>query len=104
MRTLTVQRWVVLICAAGALAGCGFSPPLSSADRETLAECRSDADRVYNARNRAQLSQRDDQDAPFSGASQAGLPSTGLSDRYGHEQMVDNCIRHGALDTTDAPH
>ena len=99
-----MSRLCMALLGASMLGGCGFSPPLSAGHRETLAECRSDADRVYNARNRAQLSQRDDQDAPFSGSSQAGLPSNGLSDRYGHEQMVDSCVRHGSLDSADAAH
>ncbi len=103
MRILKPSLCLMLLSGAGALGGCGFSPPLSPGDRETLADCRSEADRIYNTRNRAQLSQRDDQDAPFSGASQAGLPSNGLSDRYGHEQMVDNCVRRGTQDTADAP-
>jgi hypothetical protein len=82
------------------LAGCGFSPPLSPADRTTLLACRSDADRVYDVRNRAQISERGGEDSPFSGESQRGSPSDGLADRYAHERTVDDCVRHGGADQT----
>ncbi len=87
----------VLMAALGLLAGCGFSPPLSAADRNTLESCRTDADRVYNAQNRAQLSERESQDSPFSGESQRSSPSDGLADRYSHERTVDDCVRHGGV-------
>ena len=88
------RPWAVLVAAA-ALGGCGFSPPTSTADRQTLADCRSDADRVYNARNRAQLSERNDPDTPFSGSNQPSTPSDGLADRYSHNAMVADCVKHG---------
>lgn len=75
---------------------CGFSPPQNASERLTLATCRSEADRIYNVRNRAQLSERSSTDSPFSGAAQPGLPSDGLADRYSHERMVDDCVRQGA--------
>jgi hypothetical protein len=92
---------LLLLCAG--IGGCGFSPPLSPADRATLDTCRGNADRVYNAQNRAQLSQRDSRDSPFSGSGQAGSPSDGLADQYSHENMVDDCVRHGAMEPGDSP-
>ncbi len=89
---------VIGLASAVSLAGCGFSPPLSPADRVTLDACRSDADRVYNTQNRYQLSERDSRDSPFSGAAQAASPSDGLADRYTHEQMVSDCVRHGTAE------
>ncbi len=86
---------LALLAAALGLSGCGFSPPMSPADRETLQACRSEADRLYNVQNRAQISERDGEDSPFSGQAQRGLPSDGLADRYSHERLVDDCVRHG---------
>ncbi len=88
-------RAALLIAAALVLSGCGFSPPLSPADRATLQACRSEADRVYDVQNRAQISQRGGEDSPFSGESSRALPSDGLADRYSHERSVDDCVRHG---------
>ncbi len=78
-----------------ALAGCGFPPPESKADREVLTSCRQDADRVYNTQNRYQLSEQGSRDSPFSGGTQAATPSQGLADQYSHEQAVSDCVRHG---------
>ena len=89
------MRIALLAGAALALCGCGFSPPMSAADRETLQACRSEADRVYDVQNRAQISQRGGEDSPFSGESQRSSPSDGLADRYSHERTVDDCVRHG---------
>ncbi len=85
------------MAAVAGLGGCAFSPPLSPADRATLDECRDDADRVYNAQNRNQLSERGAEDSPFSGGAQRVTPSDGLADRYSHERMVSDCVRHGSL-------
>ena len=89
-------RAAFVIAAALSVAACGFSPPMSAADRETLQACRSNADRIYDVQNRAQISQRGGEDSPFSGEAQRGLPSDGLADRYSHERMVDDCVRHNA--------
>lgn len=77
------------------LAGCGFPPPQTPEDRVALTTCRSEADRVYGVQNRAQLSERNSIDTPFSAGSQPGQPSDGLADRYSQEQMIDDCLRHG---------
>jgi hypothetical protein len=87
-----------LRCAGAALAllglaGCGFPPPQSAAERSASEGCREDANRIYNAQNRYQLSERDSPDTPFSGSTPPPLPSDGLSDRYGFDQMVSNCER-----------
>ena len=84
--------------AFAGLAGCGFSAPLPAEDRAILEACRSDADRVYNAQNRALLSERDEGNSPFSGGAQRASPSDGLADRYSHEEAVSACVRRGSLD------
>jgi hypothetical protein len=84
----------VALCAA-LISGCGFSPPQSSQEREALQSCRSDADRIYDAQNRYQLSERDARDTPFSGGGQVASPSDGLADQYSHERMVESCLHNG---------
>jgi len=75
------------------LAGCGFPPPQSETERAASDGCRDDANRIYNAQNRYQLSERASPDTPFSGSTPPPLPSDGLSDKYGYDQMVSNCLR-----------
>jgi hypothetical protein len=87
-----------LRCAGSALtllclAGCGFPPPQSDAERTASEGCREDANRVYDAQNRYQLSERPSPDTPYSGSTPPPLPSDGLSDRYGFDQMVSNCLK-----------
>jgi len=94
----------VLGLALPGLGGCAFSGPSSPQDREVLASCRAEADRVYNAQNRYQLSERDSRDTPFSGSGQPTSPSDGLADQYTHERRVDDCVRHGdAGDSVPSP-
>jgi hypothetical protein len=76
-----------------ALTGCGFPPPQSEAERAAADGCRDDANRIYNAQNRYQLSERPSPDTPFSGSTPPPLPSDGLSDKYGYDQMVSDCLR-----------
>jgi len=75
------------------LAACNFPPPQSDAERSASQDCTESANRTYNAQNRYQLSERDSPDTPFSGSTPPPLPSDGLSDRYGFEQMVSNCLK-----------
>jgi hypothetical protein len=75
-----------------AASGCGFSPPLTTAQRDAQASCREDANRIYNTQNRYQLSERPSPDTPYSGATPPPLPGDGLSDRYGFDQMVSSCL------------
>lgn len=95
LRTLCVG--LALALSAGgllSLAGCGFPPPQSETERAAADGCRDDANRIYNAQNRYQLSERPSPDTPFSGSTPPPLPSDGLSDRFGYDQMVSNCLRH----------
>jgi hypothetical protein len=87
------------------LAGCGaFYHPVSSEDREAVATCRADADRVFAAQNRYMISERDQSAAPFGGNQLPPNPSTGLSDQYQQDQMVDKCLaRSAASAPSDTP-
>jgi hypothetical protein len=93
------QAWrlratLAILCLAGLpLAGCAFPGPLSESQRDALASCRSDADRVYNAQNRYQLSERSSIDSPFSGGTQPDTPSDQLSNQYSHDEMVSDCLK-----------
>lgn len=79
------------------LAGCGLVRPMSAEDRETTAACTADADRVYAARNRYQMSERDQTGLPYAGNALPSDPTAGLSDKYEQEQMIDGCVaRNGA--------
>ncbi len=89
--------------AALALAACSFPGPQSPAERETLQGCRSEADRVYAAQNRYQISERDTRDTPFSGSGQPTTPSDGLADEYSHQTRVDDCVRHQGASETAPP-
>jgi len=94
---MPAPRLTLALClaAAPALSACGFSPPLSETQRAAIDSCRSDADRIYNAQNRAQLSERDTRDTPFS-ATAAPTESDSLSDQYGHDQLVSDCVNRSA--------
>jgi hypothetical protein len=85
------------------LAGCGFPPAQSATERAAADDCRDDANRIYNAQNRYQLSERASPDTPFSGSTPPPLPSDGLSDRYGYDQMVSNCLARSEAVPTSGP-
>jgi len=84
-------------------AGCAFAPRHQSDNQEAVEGCRAEADRVYDAQNRYQLSERDSSDSPNSGSGTTGDPAAGLSDKYGHERMIDDCLSHSAAVPVAAP-
>jgi hypothetical protein len=88
------MRHLPLLLTCCLLAGCGFSPPLSSEDREALDSCNADVNRTWNVQHRDDLSMRSDRDAPYSGSTPPGLPSDGLADQYAHNAMISDCL-HG---------
>ena len=88
----TSAACALLLLSGLALSGCGFSPPLSEAQRDAQQSCREDANRIYNAQNRYQLSERSSPDSPYSGATPPPLPGDGLSDQYGFDKMVSTCL------------
>ena len=101
---------------AAVLAGCAASQgggARSSADARALAACRRQADDAYLRQNRGAIYAEDQyaaggRDAPFGGASGITTPSSGLSDRYSRETMVDDCLsgdtdQPGATPTPQIP-
>ena len=81
--------------------------PVGSPQAARQTECRATADRVFAAQNRAELSQRDERDMPFSGSYNSGIVTRGLSQRYQLDNMVDDCMNAGAaapaVDTGTGP-
>lgn len=72
-------------------AGCQ-SAPRSRADAASAAACRADADRVYAAQNRADLSRRDQRDTPFASSYNSGITSRGLGTLFGLDNQVSSCV------------
>ena len=88
---------IIVLALPGTIGACSAPPPRSSnSDQQAIAGCRAEADRVYNAQNRYQLSERDSRDTPNSGSGTTENPAAGLSDLYSHDQMVDDCLNHSA--------
>ena len=72
-------------------AGCQ-SAPRSRADAAAAAACRADADRVYAAQNRADLSRRDQRDTPFASSYNSGITTRGLGTLFGLDSQVSSCV------------
>jgi hypothetical protein len=86
---------LALLPLLAVLAGCDRTR-LTPEDREAVADCRSESDRIFAARNRYQLSEPDNTGTPYSGSGQVTAPSSGLSDQYEREQLVDRCLARGS--------
>ena len=106
---------VLAALALAALTACstsfGTSANRAGASPQAMAACRHRADAVYEQQNRGAVYRTDmyagsQRDAPFGGAGPAGNPSSGLSDLYARDTMVDDCLNGMATSadvTTDAP-
>lgn len=86
-----MPRAAILI-ASLAVASCGFTPPRSPERLDALAGCRAEANRIYSAQNRDQLSERDESASPFAANTLPSDPNRGLADRYRYEQLEDDCL------------
>jgi hypothetical protein len=90
------RNLATLALLACPLAACSIplgSPAAAPEDRQLAADCRVEADRIYAAQNRADLSTRSQTDTPFASNGIVGVPSDGLSGRYAHEQLFRDCVR-----------
>lgn len=74
------------------LAGCQRPTPQSRANAAAKAECRAVVDRVYAAQNRAELSELDRRDTPFSEGYLSGVPTRGLGARFGRDNLEASCV------------
>ena len=91
------------LAAAILLSGC-MAPPRapdgtieqSSADQKALVACRARANEVYDRQNRGAIftPTNTDRDTPRSTGYVFGNPTSGLSARYGYDNMIDDCLRH----------
>lgn len=69
---------------------CSAADPEQSA---AVASCRAEADRVYNAQNRYQLSERDSSQSPYSGTGATLSRQNMLADQYARSQIMSDCVR-----------
>ncbi len=70
------------------------------------AACRQRSEEVYLTQNRGDVYRADTyatstRDAPYGGGL-AAVPSTGLSQRYARDQMLDDCLRSSAGNVGDS--
>jgi hypothetical protein len=103
MTPRTAVPALVLLATVTTLAGCGLYQVPTPEDREAVAACRSEADRVFAARNRYLLSERDSSDTPLSGNALAYNPNAGLSDQYEQQQLQDTCLARSAAGPAAVP-
>jgi hypothetical protein len=92
------------------LAACAQEPARrGGASAAQASACRQRSDEVYLAQNRAELYRADTyatstRDSPF-GGNVSTVPSSGLAQRFGREQMLDDCLRsvNGNVGDTKQP-
>jgi hypothetical protein len=85
------------------LAGCTFGPHQTAEDREAVADCKQESDRIFATRNRDELSERDSQDTPFSANTLPYNPVHGLQDQYQRDELVDSCLARSAAGPAVVP-
>jgi hypothetical protein len=68
----------------------------SAADQKALVACRARANEVYDRQNRGAIftPTNSDRDSPRSTDYVFGVPTRGLSARYGYDSMIDDCLHH----------
>jgi hypothetical protein len=97
-----MSRLIVPLASLLALAACTPPPPpvgQAKADAATLTACRERADEVYNRNNRDTIYTITSRDTPFSGNYTAGVTDRGLAQRYGHENLIRDCVRNTGTET-----
>jgi len=86
---------LLLTALLGLSAGCGLYQAPTREDRDAAASCRGEADRIFAARNRYLLSERDSSDSPLSG--------NALAYQYEQEQLQDTCLARSAAGPAAVP-
>jgi hypothetical protein len=84
------------------LAHCEAPPPpvgQARADAATLAACRERADEIYDRTHRGTIYSINGQNSPFSGGYLPAPVNQGLSDRFGRDSMVRDCVRNTGTET-----
>jgi hypothetical protein len=85
------------LLAVLAVSACSAPAPRAGISQAQTAACRQRSDTVYLSQNRATLYRADSyatstRDAPMGGGL-SQVPSSGLSERYAHDQLLDACLR-----------
>jgi hypothetical protein len=97
-----MSRVIVLLLPMLALAQCSPPPPRvgqTRADAATLAACREHADAVYDRNHRDTIYTISSRDTPYSANYTPGVMDRGLPQRFGHENMVRDCVRNTGTET-----
>ena len=97
-----MSRRLALLLPALAIAACAVPPPPTGqarADAATLNACREHADAVYNRQHRDTIYSISSRDSPYSANYTPGVVDRGLSQRFGRENMVRDCVRNTGTET-----
>lgn len=107
-RVRPAPAWLIPVLALPLLAGCaGDAPPLTGealAHEQTVSACRQRADQAYDITHRGDIyAAESGVNTPFSANYQPGVPDRGLSARFQHDEMVQDCIRNTGADSSRTP-
>ena len=88
---------LLALCGLVASVGCTAPPPHARASAAAQAACRTHADDVYLRQNRDAIYRADNyttqqRDTPFAASGMPGLTTTGLSEEYGRDTTMENCL------------
>ena len=98
--TLSARFSLALPFFALSLAACQQSQSnLTRPSAAAVANCRQQADRVYNAQNRVDLSTRDQRDSPFAANYDPGVTTRGLGELYSRDNQVQSCLNNSVSGT-----
>lgn len=100
-----MNRLVALLLPL-ALSQCAPPPALTGqtkADAATLNACRERADAAYDRTHRDSIYSISSRDSPFSANYTPEVVDRGLSQRYGHDSMVRDCVRNTGTETDRTP-
>jgi hypothetical protein len=94
---------VLLLPMLLALAYCAPPPPpppvgQTRADAATREACREHADQVYDRQHRDTIYTISSRDTPFSANDSRGVIDNGLSQRYGRDNMLRDCVRNNSTE------
>ncbi len=87
-------------------AACTPLPPPSPAAQANAAAfkaCRASTDESFEKQNRYLLSERDQTDSPYSTSGNTGITTRGLSQRYGYDVDLSDCIAASRSTTPNGP-
>jgi hypothetical protein len=102
-RLLACVALLLLTSLGGCTFGSGGGGRMTADDREAVADCGKQSDRIYAARNRYELSEQDTSNTPFSGNTLPYNPAAGLRDQYERDQYLDDCLNRSAAGDAVVP-